>query len=103
MDKIKKTFSFVSFFAIGSIVGAGIALLMAPQSGERTRSFIRNKGEEWKGKAIEVAEGSRKQIEQTVEDLTSQTKDRLSTLKDKGQQIAEDQKERLQEGLRAIS
>ncbi len=103
MEKISKTFSVISIFTIGSIVGAGVALLMAPRSGEKTRSFIRSKGEEWKGKAFEIAEDARTRVEQTAEDLTSQTKERLSSLKDKGQEIAKERKEKLEEGLQAAT
>jgi gas vesicle protein len=45
-----------SFFAglmIGGLVGAGLALLLAPQSGEKTRGQIKDKGVELKDGAVE--------------------------------------------------
>ena len=35
--------AFFSGFLIGGLVGAAVALLMAPQSGEETRTLIRDK------------------------------------------------------------
>ncbi|MGH2607283.1 MAG: YtxH domain-containing protein, partial [Anaerolineales bacterium] len=40
--------AFFSGFVIGGLVGAAVALLMAPQSGEETRHMIRDKGIELK-------------------------------------------------------
>ena len=36
----------IAFFLLGSAVGAAVALLGAPESGERTRRTIRRKGED---------------------------------------------------------
>ncbi len=44
----------VSFMA-GALVGAGVALLFAPQSGEETRRKIRETAEEWKDKGEDWA------------------------------------------------
>ncbi|HEX2966138.1 MAG TPA: YtxH domain-containing protein [Syntrophorhabdaceae bacterium] len=49
----------LSFF-IGGVVGAGIALLFAPKSGEETRKMIRDLTEDTKGKVdnyIQEAKG----------------------------------------------
>jgi gas vesicle protein len=37
---------------IGGLVGAGIALLSAPQTGVETRSMLKNKGIELKDKVV---------------------------------------------------
>jgi gas vesicle protein len=50
---------FISFFAgmiIGSFVGVATALLLAPQSGEETRTLIHDKSIELKDKAIELGQ-----------------------------------------------
>jgi gas vesicle protein len=41
-------------FLLGGIIGAGLALLLAPKSGEETREFLRDKGLEIKEKVPEV-------------------------------------------------
>ncbi len=47
--------SFLAGFVIGGLIGAGVALLMAPQSGEETRAFIADKGIELRDRAVETA------------------------------------------------
>ena len=50
-------------FAIGALVGAGIALLYAPRSGKETRKLIADKGRELKGKATDAIEDGRNFID----------------------------------------
>ena len=49
--------SFIAGFLIGGLVGAGVALLLAPQSGEETREMLRERGIELKNRAEEAASG----------------------------------------------
>jgi gas vesicle protein len=51
--------SFIAGFLIGGIIGAGMALIMAPQSGEETREMLRERGIELKNRADETASGIR--------------------------------------------
>ena len=48
--------SFLAGFVIGGLIGAGVALLMAPQSGEETRAIIQEKSIELKDMAAATAE-----------------------------------------------
>ena len=47
--------SFLAGFIIGGLIGAGAALLMAPQSGEETRAYIKDKSIELRDQAAEAA------------------------------------------------
>ena len=47
--------SFLAGFVIGGLIGAGVALLMAPQSGEETRALIADKSIELRDRATETA------------------------------------------------
>jgi len=47
--------SFLAGFVIGGLIGAGVALLMAPQSGEETRALITDKSIELRDRAVETA------------------------------------------------
>lgn len=40
-DESQQTFAFVAGVAVGMVIGAGIALLTAPNSGRRTRRRLR--------------------------------------------------------------
>jgi len=65
--------AFITGFVVGGLVGAAVALLLAPQSGEETRTLIREKSielkkmfkdvkavlEQWKFSVEETKEGMR--------------------------------------------
>jgi gas vesicle protein len=70
-------------FFVGSLVGAAFALLFAPSSGEEIREQIKEKGVELKGRAEEMG----------VDPA------RLGELKQRGQEIFEQQRERFQEAV----
>ena len=49
---------FMMAFSLGALFGAGLALFLAPQSGEKTRKELGKKSKKWKkeaGKKIEIA------------------------------------------------
>jgi gas vesicle protein len=80
----------VPFFAglvIGGVVGAGVALMLAPHSGEETRSQIRDKSLGLRGEAVEgltdAGQHAQTQVEawqekgQKVAKAVSQSKDSI--------------------------
>jgi len=81
----RQVFTFIAGLAIGTLMGAGIALLLAPQSGERTR----------------------KKIARAAEDLGDSTRDRIGTASEdvrhrahRAVRAAERQRDRLRDGVR---
>ena len=60
--------SFVAGFLIGGLIGAGVALLLAPQSGEETREMLRERGIELKSRAEEAATEFRSKAETYMEE-----------------------------------
>lgn len=111
--------TFLAGFVIGGLVGAAVALLYAPQSGEETRTIIKEKSIELKDKATETAEETRARAEKALEeararaDLAIQetrtraeelariTKEKAIDLQHKGQVVLEDQKSRLEGAIEA--
>jgi gas vesicle protein len=65
---------FLAGFVVGALVGAAVAFLFAPQSGEETRTLIREKGIELREQADEMSLEARRRAEQ----LQSQTRERAS-------------------------
>ena len=78
--------AFISGFVIGGLVGAAVAVLLAPQSGENTRALIRDRGIEIRDTAYQSAEGARS---------------RASELQQRGHVVLEEQKERLKGAMDA--
>jgi gas vesicle protein len=58
------TGSLVASFLLGGIVGAGIAILLAPQSGRETRKKIKEYAESVKEKAAESVEKVKSVLEE---------------------------------------
>jgi gas vesicle protein len=65
-DNGSETGAFLAGFIIGGLVGAAAALILAPQSGEQTRTVIREKGLELRDRAEDLGEDARKRAEQAI-------------------------------------
>jgi gas vesicle protein len=50
---------YLAAFAIGALVGTGVALLYAPRSGKETRELLAKKGRELKGKASDAMDDAK--------------------------------------------
>ena len=50
---------YLAAFAIGALIGTGVALLYAPQSGKETRELLAKKGRELKGKASDALDDAK--------------------------------------------
>ena len=90
------------FFAglvIGGLVGATLALLLAPQSGEETRAQIRDKSLELKGRAEESIMEARQIAEKQMAALQEQVaalQQQVITLQEKGKEAFEKGKQTVQ-------
>jgi gas vesicle protein len=69
----KEVSSFFTGFFIGALVGGATALLLAPQSGEETRTQIREKSIELKEKAEATYEDALKKLEETTVEIRKKT------------------------------
>jgi gas vesicle protein len=87
-----KTYSgdFFAGFVVGALVGAAAALLLAPQSGEETRTLIRDKGIELGERADALSVEARRRAEELqveakgrAETLSAQAKERAESLQGK--------------------
>jgi len=58
-------------FAVGALIGAGVALLYAPQSGKETRKLLARKGKQLKDKAQDTVENAQEYIQHKKADLVA--------------------------------
>jgi len=82
---------FLTFFAgmvIGGLVGAATALLLAPQSGEDTRSLIRDRSIELKDKAVEYGQDVQMRAEKALEDTREQLEVIMDDLRDRTDELS---------------
>jgi gas vesicle protein len=88
--------SMLSGFMIGGLIGAAVVLLAAPQSGSETRAIIGDKANEYKGRAVDAAAGTRDRASKVIASARDQaagainkTKDRASGIAQRGSEIAQ--------------
>jgi gas vesicle protein len=84
--------SFLSGFLIGGLMGAATAILVAPQSGEETRTMIRDKGTEVRDKGIELkgkAVATADETRARAEDLARQGRERIEEERERLKSTAE--------------
>jgi gas vesicle protein len=77
----------LSFF-IGGLVGAGVALLMAPRAGEETREKIKGLAVNLRGKAEDVIEDVKSKAEGYIEEV----KTKATSAVEKGKELLEEKK-----------
>jgi gas vesicle protein len=95
--------SFVSGVLLGGLIGSAVALLMAPQSGEETREYLKEKGTEFKEMTNESldaayarAESIAKDARVRADELSGQVRERADELRGKGQEVLEEQRNRIE-------
>jgi gas vesicle protein len=94
--------AFLAGILLGGLAGGITALLFAPQSGEETRTIIRDKTIELRDKANETLEETMSRAEKAANDTVkqaemafNQAKSKASELAKKSQVILDEQKEKL--------
>jgi gas vesicle protein len=65
--------SFFSGFFVGALIGGATALLLAPQSGEETRTQLRERGIELRDRAEATYADVLQRVEATTEELRQRT------------------------------
>lgn len=79
MENRKEGLGFVFGLLVGTLVGASIAVIFAPQSGERTREVLIDRAREAKERATDFASDLREDAEELLERGKSYYKKRGSS------------------------
>jgi len=85
-------------FLLGGLVGAGVALLLAPKSGKETREQIRALADDVKERAecyVEQAKGKMTSAVESGKDFFQAKKSIITTAVEAGKEAYEKEKERL--------
>ena len=102
--------AFLIGFVIGGLTGAVVSLLFAPQSGEETRVYIKERAIEIGDRANETAQTLGKEVETRAgeyrgkaEELASKARVGVEDLSKKGATVFEEQKSKINEVVSSIS
>jgi gas vesicle protein len=90
--------SLILGFFIGGLVGAGVALLLAPQPGRETRQKIKELADEAKEKAAKYAEEVKGQVTSTVgkgKEILEEKKSLVTAAVEAGKEAYQKEKEKL--------
>jgi len=85
-------------FFIGGLVGAGVALLLAPKPGQEARGKIKELVEDVKGKAETYVDQIKEKVVSTVEkgkEIVQEKKSIITTAIEAGKEAYEKEKEKL--------
>jgi gas vesicle protein len=90
---------FFAGFVVGGLVGAAVALILAPQSGEETRTQIREKSIELKTRAGELAVEARERAEELSEEARQKAEELSLETRKKVEEIISDARVRVEEAV----
>ena len=88
-------FLFLAGLLLGSLVGAGVMLLVAPQSGKRTRAQIRRRAREMRKESAETVDGAVAQARAKAHQVSTSLHEQAEELQHRGQDVLDEGKERL--------
>jgi gas vesicle protein len=72
---------------LGGLAGAGVALLLAPQSGKETRAQIQQKTIELRNLTTETVDEKIAQVKSKTQQLTAEVREKAEELQHRGQDI----------------
>ena len=84
--------AFLIGFVVGGVAGAVAALLLAPQSGEETRTLIKDKSIELRDQAAKQAETISAKAGEVAEDVQTRGKVFVDSAKSRGKELVDDAK-----------
>ena len=93
------------FFAgllVGGLAGAVAMLLLAPQSGKRTRTQIQEKSIELRDQAVKNVEDAMAQTRTKARQITADVREKADKLEQRGQDAIDEQRDQLGTTLKGL-
>ena len=72
----------LGLLAVGALIGAAVALLLAPKTGDETRELLREKGADWARQARERGSELARKAHETVDSAQNRAQEYLGRGKD---------------------
>jgi gas vesicle protein len=87
---------------VGGLAGAGAMLLLAPQSGKKTRAQIQQKSIELRDQTVKAVEGAVAQVRGKAGQITDDVRKQAGELQQRGQDVIDEQRDHLSETLKGL-
>lgn len=94
--------SFVAGFLLGGLTGAATMLLLAPQSGKKTRAGIEKKGNQLRKQLVNTAEETTAQVRTKARRITDDVAEQAEDLQQRGQDVIDEQRDQLGDSLKDL-
>lgn len=104
VNTLNRFFAGLLFLAgtlVGSLIGAGAMLLMAPQSGKKTRKQLWRRGQDMREQTTDSIEDGMKQVRAKARKVTTKIHKQAEELQQRGQDVLDQQRERLSSTVEA--
>ncbi len=93
---------FLAGLVVGGLAGAGTMLLLAPESGIRTRADLQQKGMELRDLAMETVESTMADARIKARQITNPVRKQAEQLQQRDQRILEQQEDRAGAGAESV-
>jgi gas vesicle protein len=97
---VKYLWGFLAGLLAGSLIGAGAMLLLAPQSGRRTRAKIQRKSAQLREQTTDTVEDSLKQARANAGQITDDVREKTDELEHRVQSVLDEQSDRLSSAVK---
>jgi len=99
-NNAKFVWGFLAGLLVGGLAGAGMVLLVAPQSGKKTRAQIRQKSSDLRDQTVKTVEGAMAQTRDKARQIKDDIRDQAGELQQGGQGLLDEQRDHLSKTLK---
>ena len=99
-NNAKNVWGFLAGLLVGGLAGAGAMLLLAPQSGKKTRAQIQQKSIELRDQTVKTVEGAVAQARGKARQITDDVREQAGELQQRGQDVIDEQRDHLSQTLK---
>jgi len=94
-DRSDHTKSLLAGLLMGGLAGTAVMMLLAPQSGEKTRDQIQSKVIELRDEATETADNAVSQVRRKSKQVSTEVGEKVEELKQRSEKLIDEQRDHL--------
>ena len=99
-NDVKKVWGVLAGLLVGGLAGAGVMLLLAPQSGKKTRAQIQQKSTQLRDQTVKTVGSAVTHARNKAHQFTAGVHKQAEALQQRGQEMLDEQKDHLSKTLK---